>query len=137
MQVPWFARIWAISDYSNKYIFRRKNHKNDLGHSGGLAQWLATRTKDKGVPCSSPGRVAVRCGLEQVTFTPCLVLEAVGVRLTWTDCDEAGDYVVPYVLRDPVSSHDNMDETVLHTDTEKKYEGSGGKQSIDFQLKCP
>ena len=34
------------------------------------------------------------------------------VRLTWTDCDEAGDYVVPNVLspRDLVS----MDETVLH-----------------------
>ena len=27
------------------------------------------------------------------------------VQLTWTDCDEAGDYVVP----------DNMDKTVLHT----------------------
>ena len=36
------------------------------------------------------------------------------VRLPWTDCDEAGDYVVPNVLspRDLVS--DNMDETVLH-----------------------
>ena len=39
-----------------------------------------------------------------------------GVRLTWTDCDEAGDYVVPNVLspRDLVSRPDNMDETVLH-----------------------
>ena len=27
-----------------------------------------------GVPGSRPSRVAVRCGLEQVTFTPCLVL---------------------------------------------------------------
>ena len=38
------------------------------------------------------------------------------VRLTWTDCDEAGDYVVPNVLspRDQVSRPDNMDETVLH-----------------------
>ena len=38
------------------------------------------------------------------------------VRLTWTDCDEAGDYVVPNVLspRDLVSRSDNMDETVLH-----------------------
>ena len=35
------------------------------------------------------------------------------VRLTWSDCDEVGDYVVTNVLspRDP----DNMDETVLHT----------------------
>ena len=35
------------------------------------------------------------------------------VRLTWTDCNEAGDYVVPNVLspRDLV----NMDDSVLHT----------------------
>ena len=39
-----------------------------------------------------------------------------GVRLTWTHCDEAGDYVVPNVLgqRDLVSRLDNVDETVLH-----------------------
>ena len=38
-------------------------------------------------------------------------------RPTWTDCDEAGDYVVPNVLspRDLVFRPDNMDETVLHT----------------------
>ena len=37
-------------------------------------------------------------------------------RPTWTDCDEAGDYVVPNVLspRDLVSRPDNMDETVQH-----------------------
>ena len=37
-------------------------------------------------------------------------------RPTWTDCDEAGDYVVPHVLspRDLVSIPDIMDETV-HT----------------------
>ena len=35
----------------------------------------------------------------------------------WTDCDEAGDYVVPNVLspRDLVFRPDNMDETVPHT----------------------
>ena len=35
---------------------------------------------------------------------------------TWTDCDEAGDYVVPNVLspRDLVSRPDIMDETVPH-----------------------
>ena len=40
------------------------------------------------------------------------------LRLTWTDRDEAGVYVVPNVLspRDLVSRPDNMDETVLHTD---------------------
>ena len=41
-------------------------------------------------------------------------------RSTWTDCDEAGDYVVPNVLspRDLVSRPDNMDETVPHTQSE-------------------
>ena len=40
-------------------------------------------------------------------------------RPTWTDCDEAGDYVVPNVLspRDLVSRPDIMDETVPHTRT--------------------
>ena len=39
------------------------------------------------------------------------------VRQTWTDCDEAGDYVVPNVLspKDLVSRPDNMGETVPHT----------------------
>ena len=38
-------------------------------------------------------------------------------RPTWTDCDEAGDYVVPNVLspRDLVSRPDIMDETVPQT----------------------
>ena len=38
-------------------------------------------------------------------------------RWTWTDCDEAGDYVVPNVFspRDLVFRPDNMEETVLHT----------------------
>ena len=41
-------------------------------------------------------------------------------RPTWTDCDEAGDYVVPNVLspRDLVFRPDNMDETVPHTHTD-------------------
>ena len=36
---------------------------------------------------------------------------------TKTDCDEAGDYVVPNVLssRDLVSRPDNMNKTVPHT----------------------
>ena len=38
-------------------------------------------------------------------------------RPTWTDCDEARDYVVPNVLspRNLVFRSDNMDETVPHT----------------------
>ena len=45
------------------------------------------------------------------------------VQLTWTDCDKAGDCVVPNVLspKDRVSRPDNMDETVLlHTKTNTK-----------------
>ena len=40
-----------------------------------------------------------------------------GGRPTWTDCDEAGDCVVPNVLspRDLVARPDKMDETVPHT----------------------
>ena len=36
-------------------------------------------------------------------------------RMTRTNCDEAGDYVVPDVLspRDLVSRPDNMDETII------------------------
>ena len=42
-------------------------------------------------------------------------------RPTWTDCDEAGDYVVPNVLsqRDLVFRPDNMDETVPHINKKK------------------
>ena len=42
-------------------------------------------------------------------------------RPTWTDCDEAGDYVVPNVLspRDLVFRPDNMDETVPHVNVKE------------------
>ena len=45
---------------------------------------------------------------------------------TWTDCDEAGDYVVPNVLspRDLVFRPDNMDETVPHTTHSRNYMAS-------------
>ena len=64
-------------------------------------------------PWFEPRPGAVRCGLGQVTFTPCLVLVKPRKR---TDCDETGDYVVPFVLspRDLVSRPDNMDDTVPH-----------------------
>ena len=43
-------------------------------------------------------------------------------RPTWTDCDEAGDYLVPNVLspRDLVSRPDNMDETVPQMENDKQ-----------------
>ena len=85
-----------------------------------MAQWLGRRISDQGVPSSNPGRCTFRCGLEQVTFTLLstgLTQEAVDGRPSWTDCDEAGDYVVSNVLspRDLVFRPDNMDETVPHT----------------------
>ena len=49
----------------------------------GLAQWLASRTTDQGVPESRPGRGTVWCGLEKVRFTHCLVL--VKPRKPWMD----------------------------------------------------
>ena len=67
--------MYVCADYVNY-----ESHKPlELGviiklDGGGLAQWLASRTTDQVVIGSRPGRVAVRCGLEQVTFTPCLVL---------------------------------------------------------------
>ena len=50
-------------------------------------------------------------------------------RPTWTDCDEAGDYVLPNVLspRDLVSRPVIMDETVPHT----------GASLIDTRLLYP
>ena len=52
-------------------------------------------------------------------------------RPTWTDCDEAGDYVVPNVLstRDLVCRPDNMYETVHHT-CEKQ------RRRLDMLLPC-
>ena len=44
-------------------------------------------------------------------------------RLTWTDCDEAGAYVVPNVFspRDLVFRPDNIDENcTIHTHTLEK-----------------
>ena len=68
-----------------------------------MAQWMGCRISDLGVPGSIPRRCTFRCGLEQVTFTL-----SVDRRPIWTDCDKAGDYVVPNVLspRDLVSRPD-------------------------------
>ena len=49
-----------------------ENHKREKW--GGLAQWLASRTTDQGVPGLRPGRGTVCCGLGQVTVTHCSVL---------------------------------------------------------------
>ena len=54
-----------------------------VSEGGGVAQWLGCWISDQGVPGSTPGRCTFRCGLKQVTFTPCLVL--VKPRKRWTD----------------------------------------------------
>ena len=82
-----------------------------------MAQWIGHRISDTGVPGSIPRWRTFRCGLEQVTFTLCLVL--VKPRKRWMD-DRLGQTVtrlVPNVLspRDLVSRPDIMDETVPHT----------------------
>ena len=53
-------------------------------------------------------------------------------RPTWTDCDEAEDYVVPNVLslRDLVFRPDNMDETVPHT-----YSATGSSETSHCKFK--
>ena len=57
---------------------------------GGVAQWIGRQILDQGVPGSIPRRCTFRCGLEQVTFTLCLVL--VKPRKQWTD-DQLGQTV--------------------------------------------
>ena len=59
-------------------------------------------------------------------------------RPTLTDCDEAGDYVVPNVLspRDLVFRPDNMDETVpqhkakLHPNSDTKNKKQRTKKNV-------
>ena len=41
-------------------VFRPDNMDETVPHGCGMVQWLAPRTTDRGVPCSRPGRVAVR-----------------------------------------------------------------------------
>ena len=64
-----------------------------------------------------------------------------GGQPTWTDCDEAEDYVVPYVLspRDLVSRPDNMDETVTHTIAlvcilDERWESGFSDNLLSFQI---
>ena len=57
---------------------------------GGVAQLIGRRISDQGVPGSIPRRGIFCCGLEQVTFTLCLIL--VKPRKRWTD-DRLGQTV--------------------------------------------
>ena len=60
-------------------------------------------------------------------------------RPTWTDCDEAGDYVVPNVLspRDLVFRPDNMDETVPHTTLALKKPTSDSTRFLTLEISNP
>ena len=85
-----------------------------------MAQWLGRRISDQGSLVRTPAGAHFVVALSK-PHLPCLVL--VEPRKRWTDdrlrtdCDEAGDNVVPNVLspRDLVFRPDNMDETVPHT----------------------
>ena len=99
-----------------------------------MAQWIGRRISDQGVPGSIPRRCTFRCGLEQVTFTLCLVL--VKPRKRWTD-DRLGQTVTRLEItlclmckspRDLVSRPDIMDETVQHT--RMRSHGAGSRSSI-------
>ena len=60
-------------------------------------------------------------------------------RPTWTDCDEAGDYVVPNVLspRDLVFRPDNMDETVPHTKIDIRWRSGAVVRASEFGPRGP
>ena len=60
-------------------------------------------------------------------------------RPTWTDRDEAGDYVVPNVLspRDLVSRPDIMDETVPHTFIQSWRRSGAVVRVLDFGPRGP
>ena len=60
----------AVSYFSNKVVSKMIKG----GRGGRTGAVVSIQTTDQGVPGSRPGRVAVCCGIEQVTFTPCLVL---------------------------------------------------------------
>ena len=64
---------------------------------GGLVQWLGRQISYQWVPDLSPGPVETQFGLtdlEQITFTPCLLL--VKPRKRWTD-DRLGQTVTGLV----------------------------------------
>ena len=60
------------------------------------------------------------------------------LRLTWTDCDEAEDYVVPNVLspRDLVFRPDIMDETVKSSSEKSFAIGGIGALLEVLTLRC-
>ena len=78
---------------------------------GGQAQWSGCQISDQGVPGSSTGRCTVCCGLEQVAFTPCLVLVKPRNRLGQT----VTRLETTLWLMSSVQGPDNMDKTVPHT----------------------
>ena len=86
--VTWNSHFNVLSKKLSSYNVAFEQNKN-LSR-GGVAQWIGRRISDQGVPGSIPRRCTFRCGLEQVTFTLCLVL--VKPRKRWTD-DQLGQTV--------------------------------------------
>ena len=70
---PWYLKEYGNTPMQYTAIFTAVTACSviypTMNSLGGLAHWLASRTTDKGVPGSRPGRGTVCCGLEQVTFT--------------------------------------------------------------------
>ena len=67
----------TLQKFESRRLVGNGRYSHDIrriNRGGGLAQWFGRRITGQRVPGSSPGRCSVRCGLEQVTFTPCLVL---------------------------------------------------------------
>ena len=87
-----------------------------------MEQWLGCRISAQRVPGSNPAKCAFHSVLEQVTFTPFLVL--IKARKWWTD-DRLGQTLMRLmntlclmcVVQGTYSPDlsDNMDETVPHT----------------------
>ena len=81
----------------NIFITMKAKHTGQqIFNGGGVGQWIGRRISDQGVPGSNPGRCTFCCGLEQVTFTLCLVL--VKPRKRWTD-DQLGQTVTRLEIR--------------------------------------
>ena len=75
--------VSRMSSQGGKQCFVYLHFTNTFVQRGGVAQWIGRRISDQGVPGSIPRRCTFRCGLEQATFTLCLVL--VKPRKRWTE----------------------------------------------------
>ena len=75
--------IFAICVYSRDKITNMPKNQDNMKFVGRTGAVVSIGTRDQGIPCSGPDLGTVCCGLEQVTYTHCLVL--VKPRKPWTD----------------------------------------------------